>query len=104
MTITANSQLPNRFPQTLESINNHKANNLLATLGAELVYVQDGTGRYLSFYWQKSDLLGFNPEQIVADGNSQEVFAPVDKISYMERLHQVMTNSVPEKFPFWFSC
>ncbi|BAT56434.1 two-component sensor histidine kinase [Nostoc sp. NIES-3756] len=104
MTITANSQLPNRFPQNLESINNHKANNLLATLGAELVYVQDGTGRYLSFYWQKSDLLGFNPEQIVADGNSQEVFAPVDKISYTERLHQVMTNSVPEKFPFWFSC
>ena len=103
MTITANSHLPNRFPQNLESIN-HKANGLLATLGAELVYVQDGTGCYLSFFWQKSELLGFNPEQIVADGNSQEIFAPVDKVSYMERLHRVMTNLVPEKFPFWFAC
>ncbi|BAB73265.1 ATP-binding protein [Anabaena sp. FACHB-709] len=103
MTITANSQLPNRFPQNLESMN-HKADGLLANLGAELVYVQDGVGRYLSFYWQKSELLGFNPEQIVCDGNGQEIFVPLDKVSYMKRLHCIMANLAPEKFPCWFSC
>ncbi|QLE56421.1 ATP-binding protein [Nostoc sp. TCL26-01] len=103
MTITANSQLPNRFPPTLESIN-HKADGLLPTLGAELVYTQDGTGRYLSFYWQKSELLQSNPQQIITECNGQEIFTPVDKVSYMERLHRVLTNLVPEKFPCWFSC
>ncbi len=103
MTITANSQLPNIFPQNLESINS-KADRLLPTLGAELVYTQDGTGRYLSFYWQKTDLLGFNPERIATECNAEEVFIPVNQAAYLERVHQILTSLVPERCQCWFKC
>jgi signal transduction histidine kinase len=102
MTITANSQLPNLFPQNLEYFN-HKSDGSLSTLGAELVYTQDGAGRYLTFYWQQSALLGLNPEQIVNEGEENKTFAPVDKVAYLERLHRILTSLVPEKFQCWFT-
>jgi hypothetical protein len=103
MTITANSQLPNLFSQNQESITS-KTDGLLPTLGAELAYTQDGTGRYLTFYWQQSDRLGLNTEKIVDELNEVETFAPVDKVSYLKRLQRILSNLVPEKFQCWFSC
>ena len=102
MTITANSQLSNLFSENLESIPNI-ADSSLPTLGAELVYIQDGTGRYLTFHWQRSELLGLTPEQIVNERNGAEIFFPVDKVVYLEKLHRILTSSVPEKFQCWFS-
>ncbi|WP_427161527.1 ATP-binding protein [Aliinostoc sp. HNIBRCY26] len=103
MTITASSQLPHIFSQNLESIN-PKGDGLLPTLGSELVYMQDGTGRYLSFYWQKTDLLGFQPERIVTESNGENIFLPVDQTAYLERLHRILTSLVPERCQCWFSC
>ncbi|YAF97573.1 MAG: ATP-binding protein [Nodularia sp. CChRGM 3473] len=102
MTITANSQLPNLFPQNLE-YSTKKTDGSLPTLGAELVYTQDGTGRYLTFYWQHSELLGLNPKQIVNECNEDEIFVPVDNKAYLERLHRILNSLVPEKFQCWFS-
>ncbi|QKQ75064.1 ATP-binding protein [Nostoc sp. TCL240-02] len=102
MTITANSQLPNVFSQNLESITS-KTDGLLPTLGAELVYTQDGAGRYLTFHWQHSELLGLNTEKIVDELNQRQTFAPVDKVNYVERLHRILTSLVPERFQCWFS-
>ncbi len=102
MTITANSQLPNLFSQNRNSIN-HQTDYMLPTLGAELVYTQDGSGRYLTFYWQHSELLGLNPEQIIDEFNEETTFYPVDKVAYLERLHRILTNLVPEKLQCWFS-
>ncbi|MBD2560222.1 GAF domain-containing protein [Nostoc linckia FACHB-391] len=102
MTITANSQLPNVFSQNLESITS-KTDGSLPTLGAELVYTQDGAGRYLTFYWQHSELLGFNTEKIVDELNQTQTFVPVDKVTYLERLHRILTSLVPERFQCWFS-
>ncbi|MEH1939009.1 MAG: ATP-binding protein [Nostoc sp.] len=102
MTITAKSQLPNVFSQNLESITS-KTDGSLATLGAELVYTQDGAGRYLTFCWQHSDLLGLNAEKIVEELNQTQTFAPVDKVTYLERLHRILTSLVPERFQCWFS-
>ncbi|MEH2285150.1 MAG: ATP-binding protein [Nostoc sp.] len=102
MTITANSQLTNVFSQNLESITS-KTDGSLPTLGAELVYTQDGAGCYLTFCWQYSELLGLNSEKIVDDLNQTQTFAPVDKVSYLERLHRILTNLVPERFQCWFS-
>ncbi|MEA5505871.1 ATP-binding protein [Halotia wernerae UHCC 0503] len=101
MTITANSQLPNLFSQNLEYID-HQIDGSLSTLGSELVYTQDGAGRYLTFYWQQSELLGLNSQQIVNGGNENEIFAPVDKGVYLERLHRILNSLVPEKFQCWF--
>ncbi|MEH2206216.1 MAG: ATP-binding protein [Nostoc sp.] len=102
MTITANSQLSNVFSQNLESITS-KTDGLLPTLGAELVYTQDGAGRYLTFCWQYSELLGLSTEKIVDDLNQTQTFVPVDKVTYLERLHRILTNLVPERFQCWFS-
>jgi len=101
MTITANSQLPNLFSQNLEDTANHIEGSL-PTLGSELVYTQDGSGRYLTFYWQQSEVLGLNPEQIVNNSYEDETFAPVDKVAYLERLHRILESLVPEKFQCWF--
>ncbi len=105
MTITANSQLSNVFSQNLESITS-KTDGSLPTLGAELVYTQDGAGRYLTFCWQHSELLGLNTEKIVDEVdelNQTQTFAPVDKVNYLERLHRILTSLVPERFQCWFS-
>lgn len=102
MTITVDTQLPNLFPQNLESVTSNN-DGLLPTLGAELVYTQDGAGRYLTFYWQHSELLGSNPEKIVDELNPDENFVPVDKVAYLERLQRILTSLVPERFQCWFS-
>ncbi|MBW4563721.1 MAG: GAF domain-containing protein [Mojavia pulchra JT2-VF2] len=102
MTITANSKLPNLFPKNRKSIAS-QSDEILPTLGAELVYTQDESGRYLTFYWQQSELLGLNPEQIVTELNEKETFVPVEKVAYLERLHRILTSLVPEKLQCWFS-
>ncbi|MBD2676799.1 MULTISPECIES: ATP-binding protein [Nostoc] len=104
MTITAKSQLPNIFSQNLESITStSKTDGSLPTLGAELVYTQDGAGRYLTFCWQHGELLGLKTEKIVDELNQAQIFAPVDKVAYLERLHRILTSLVPERFQCWFS-
>jgi hypothetical protein len=103
MTFTANSQLPDLFPQNLEGSPNH-TDGCMPTLGSELVYTQDGTGRYVTFYCQHSELLGLNPKQIVNQSHEDKVFVPVDNGAYLERLHRILNTLVPEKFQCWFSC
>ncbi|MFM2061949.1 MAG: hypothetical protein RLZZ507_1619 [Cyanobacteriota bacterium] len=103
MTITANTQLPNLFSQNLESIN-RSTDGLLPTLCSELVYTQDGNGRYLTFDWQYSELLDLGTETIVDALNEKEAFTPVDKVAYLERLHRILTTLVPERVQCWFKC
>ncbi|WP_373528675.1 ATP-binding protein [Nostoc sp.] len=102
MTIIANSQLANVFSPNLESITS-RTDGSLPTLGAELVYTQDAAGRYLTFCWQYNDLLGLNTEKIVDELNQAQTFAPVDKVTYLERLHRILTSLMPERFQCWFS-
>lgn len=88
-------------------------NSSLLDLGAELVYTQDATGRYLSFYWQQDDapqhekpssgIQVLNLQQIVNDSQESEIFVPVEQVVYLQRLQRVLTNLEPEKFRCWFS-
>ncbi len=100
MSIAANSEQPHFFSENLESVTNYT--DALACLGAELVYLQDGTGRYLKFYWQQSERLGLTPDDIINDTGNQEYFVPVDKAGYLERLERVLASLVPEKWHCWF--
>ena len=104
MSISANSQATNLMPEKQETENNNNASALLATLGAELAYVQDGTGNYLNFYWQQSKQLGINLVHLVDVRNEDTAFAPVDKDAYLLLLQQVLTNLVPQKCKSWFHC
>ncbi|WP_337885903.1 ATP-binding protein [Fischerella thermalis] len=100
MSIAANSQQPNFVSEHLENFTSN-ANGSSANFGAELVYTQDGIGRYLSFHWQHCQRFGIDPQQVV-DANIDAVFAPVDKVAYLERLHRILTTLVPEKCQYWF--
>jgi signal transduction histidine kinase len=100
MSIAANSQQPNFVSEHLESVTSN-TNGSSANLGAELVYTQDGIGRYLSFHWQHCQRFGIDPQQVV-DAKFDAVFAPVDQVAYLERLHRILTTLVPEKCQYWF--
>ena len=101
MSIAANSEPPHLLSDNPESVTD--STHALACLGAELVFVQDGTGRYIKFYWQQSERLGLKPEHIIDDTAHRESFVPVDKASYLERLNQVLATLVPQKCQCWFS-
>jgi hypothetical protein len=101
MSLAANSQLSNLLSNNLQSIHNNN-NGSLSSLGAEMVYTQDATGRYLTFYWQLSLSLGITPEIILGDFRENETFAPIDKAAYQQRLQQVLTNLIPERYQCWF--
>jgi signal transduction histidine kinase len=102
MSITANSQLPNLLSKNLKSITS-KSDNSVPGLGSELIYTQDATGNYLTFYWSAGDRLGINSEQIIGDLNRDEIFAPVEKVAYLQRLGRIVKNLVPERCQCWFS-
>ncbi|NJM19434.1 MAG: GAF domain-containing protein [Richelia sp. RM2_1_2] len=99
MSIAANSQSP-LLSENLESVT--ERTNPLACLGAELVYIQDATGRYLSFFLQQSERLGLTPECIVNDGDRHH-FAPIDKVAYLSHLERVLTTLTPQKYQCWFN-
>ncbi|MBF2017630.1 MAG: GAF domain-containing protein [Rivularia sp. T60_A2020_040] len=99
MSIAANSQSP-LLSENLESVT--ECTNPLACLGAELVYIQDATGRYLSFFLQQSQRLGLTPECIVDDGDRHH-FAPIDKVAYLSHLERVLTTLTPQKHQCWFN-
>lgn len=103
MTITANNQPPNSFSQNLESSESSTV-GLIPTLGCELIFTQDITGHYLTFDWQCSELLNVGNGKIVDALNQDEIFMPVDKVAYLERLHQISMTLVPQKFHCWFKC
>jgi hypothetical protein len=98
MSITINQA--NLLSQSLDMTSN--ANNPLAALGSELVYTQDGTGRYLTFFWQQSDAISRLTEQTINESNSHEIFVPVDKVEYLERLQHILSTLVPERYQCWF--
>ncbi|MFO5526522.1 MAG: ATP-binding protein [Cuspidothrix sp.] len=103
MTITTNTQLPNLIPQNLEAIT-LSADSSSSNLGVELLYTQDGCGRYLTFYWQHSEYLGCETQRIVDVLNENDSFGPVDKVVYLEYLHRVLSSSIPERITCWFKC
>ncbi|NES99674.1 MAG: histidine kinase [Sphaerospermopsis sp. SIO1G2] len=103
MTITAKNQLPSLFSQNPESTYSN-ADGSSPTIGCELIYTQDETGSYLSFDWQYSELLNLETDKVVDVLNQQEIFVAVDQATYQQRLRQVLTTLIPEKFECRFKC
>ena len=91
-------------------------------LGAELVFTQDITGNYLSFWWAKAAEYGINCDhlsntpvrvsalrerQSYTEYNTQtisEVFAPVDTYTYLEKIRRVLQRRLPEQCYCLFQC
>lgn len=66
----------------------------------DLVFMQDRSGRYLSFYWKDAAQHNLSLEQIV--GVPKPAFAPTAPF-YRERLHQVLESATPVQFQCPFS-
>jgi signal transduction histidine kinase len=66
-------------------------------LGAELVFTQDITGNYLSFWWAKSEEYGLKGDRASPDNLNSEVFAPVDSPSYLEKIQRAIERRLPEQ-------
>lgn len=66
-------------------------------LGAELVFTQDATGRYGSFYWQEAERQGLNFEEIPAEQLS-EIFAPVEVAAYLQKVQLTLASLLPTRF------
>lgn len=77
----------------LESVGTNSVCSM-SDLGAELLFTQDSSGRYLSFDWQceSNDL---QHEQIV--GTLNGTFEPVDIVLYLTRVQRILETQVPER-------
>ncbi|WP_445172226.1 ATP-binding protein [Microcoleus sp.] len=70
-------------------------------LGAELVFTQDASGRYLSFYWQKAEEYNLIAEQIV-DRPLSETLQPIAPAPYLDILQRALETLVPQRFSYPF--
>lgn len=70
-------------------------------LGAELIFTQDVSGRYLSFYWQKAEQYNITAEQIV-DRPASEILQPIAPGPYLDRLRRILHTLLPERFSHRF--
>ncbi|MEG4806876.1 ATP-binding protein [Microcoleus sp. F8-D3] len=70
-------------------------------LGAELVFTQDASGRYLSFYWQKAEQYNLTAEQIVGRPLS-ETLQPIAPAPYLDILRRALETLVPQRFSYPF--
>ena len=71
-------------------------------LGAELVFVQDNHGRYLSFYWQLAQKYGISHPKVI-DHLPKDSLCPVDLEAYVEKLQRVIRYRVPDQYCGLFS-
>ena len=67
-----------------------------SNLGAELVFTQDRSGRYISFWWQAAKDYGLSNEQVVGSSWS-EIFIPVDLQTYSKKIKRVLQRRIPEQ-------
>ena len=70
-------------------------------LGAELVFTQDASGRYLSFYWQKAEQYNLTAEQIV-DRPLSETLQPIAPAPYLDILRRTLETLEPQRFSYPF--
>ncbi len=85
--------------QTAPDLNNAI---LLEGLVSEIVFTQDTTGRYLSFYWQEAEKYGLFPEQ--TQGQLMvNTFSPTALDSYCERIRLVLSRQLPKRCQYEFS-
>ncbi|MDJ0534738.1 MAG: ATP-binding protein [Xenococcaceae cyanobacterium MO_207.B15] len=84
-----------------ELSNNHTAPALTDSiswqhLGAELVFTQDNSGRYLSFWWAKAQEYDLNNQELVGT-SYQDIFTPIDREAYISKVRRVLKRRLPEQ-------
>ena len=65
-------------------------------LGAELVFTQDKSGSYMSFWWAKSSQYDLNQEHVVGT-SCEDIFVPLDTTAYLKKIERVLQRRLPEQ-------
>ena len=65
-------------------------------LGAELVLIQNGSGKYLSFFWTQSAQYELASSAVIGS-HCSEVFVPTDLEAYIEKVERVLKRRLPEQ-------
>lgn len=72
-------------------------------LGAELIFTQNGSGEYLSFYWKWAEEYNITPAQVIGTAGEDQ-FYPEDPDNYQVTLQRVMERRLPETYFCLFHC
>lgn len=67
----------------------------LRSLGVELSYIQERTGRYRSFFWR-------NGANQFTPSHQEQVFRPVDTVAYLTHICRILDNRIPESLRCFF--
>ncbi|MEA5534015.1 ATP-binding protein [Crocosphaera sp. XPORK-15E] len=87
-----NLPIPNS-EMSVPDLSNHSS---WQALQAELVFTQDRSGQYLSFYWELGEALGIDPSNIVGFFPEQSL-KPALPDAYYERIRRVLERRIPEQ-------
>ncbi len=72
-----------------------------SNLGAEMVFTQNRSGIYLSFWWLKAEEYGLDNQAIIGS-SYEDIFTPVDRQQYLSKINRVIDRRLPEQFYCWF--
>ena len=100
MTSSADFQLSWPEPTNLTSATERNS-DLVPRLETTLVFTQDASGRYLSFYWQEADHYEIKAEELVGRW-MDDSFGPVAIAPYLGRVRRVLDYLTPERFTYPF--
>ncbi len=101
MSSCSDFQFPGSKSSDLEPDLDKKNPAFLSELGAQLAFIQDATGKYLSFYWQEAELYNISSVQVV-DRWMGDIFGPSVVAPYLERVRQILETLIPERFSYLF--
>ena len=72
-----------------------------SSLGAEMVFTQNRSGIYLSFWWLKAQEYGLDNQAIIGS-SYEELLIPLDRQQYLNKLNRVIDRRLPEQLYCWF--
>ncbi len=103
MIAPANFQSPRSGYTKMESATAPGNSSFLQGLGAELVFTQDASGQYHSFYWQAADQYGLASEQVVGLPLDNDTFRPIALETYQDQIQRILEQQTPERCTYSFS-
>lgn len=69
--------------------------------GAEMVFTQNRSGIYLSFWWLKAEEYGLDSQAIIGS-SYEDLLKPLDRQQYLNKVNRVLDRRLPEQFYCWF--
>lgn len=86
-----------RFGNTnMESTTAQGKPSFLQELGSDLVFTQDASGQYHSFYWREAHQYGLTDEQVLGLPLS-DTLHPIAIEAYQDQVHRILEQRTPER-------